>query len=295
MYKKVVRYGTVEQSKALFPNKLYKFRNWNDLEKFKFHKDIISQMELYFPNPKEFEDKFDCRFPIEFDFSFETMRTRMRNSYFSSNGIKTLNNAQLDSLIKYNYKERFGTIEKQKEKEDEFYTDFRNTLAIYSFSKSNDNLKMWEKYGDNFNGFCVGFNFRENLESLQCSLLFGTEIEYVEYESEKLPYPSSFNDKNEDDFSELFIDLISKKYKLWNFENEFRLCKQNFDELNFSNIPAFNNKFQIPKGCFFELIFGYKMEQKYRLEIEKYCEVNKLPVSFKIAEYHNGIVEIRNI
>ena len=154
---------------------------------------------------------------------------------------------------------------------------------------------MWKKYGDNFNGFCVGLNFREDLDSLQSSLIFGTEIEYVEFESEKIPYSSSFDDKIENNFLELFLDLISKKYKSWSFENEFRLCKQNFDELNFSNIPAFNNKFQIPKCCFFELIFGYKMAQKYRLEIEEYCEVNKLPVSFKIAEYHNGIVEIRNI
>lgn len=57
---------SVENIKKNFPEILYKYRDWSD----PFHKTILTNQELFFAAPDRFLDKNDCRFPIEWDFSF---------------------------------------------------------------------------------------------------------------------------------------------------------------------------------------------------------------------------------
>jgi len=49
--------------KKRLPRILYKYRDWKN-EK---HKRLITEQEIYFPSPLDFNDPFDSRIPIRWD------------------------------------------------------------------------------------------------------------------------------------------------------------------------------------------------------------------------------------
>ena len=45
------------------PEILYKYRDWRN----KYHRNIITKQEIYFPKPSEFNDPFDGNIPVRWD------------------------------------------------------------------------------------------------------------------------------------------------------------------------------------------------------------------------------------
>lgn len=283
---------SIEETKQTIPQILYKYRNWNEDEKSKFHKTLLTHQQLFFSAPDSFEDPFDCRFPVEFDFSFDSLYASMKASYYNANGLHVMKDNQLKAVIEFLYEERFGDDKKRLEREKEFYKIFNSTLSIYCLSKSCQSFEMWQKYGDNFKGFCIGYNLQNNFQSLVDAYIAGGGVKYIDDKSIKIPYKSIYNQQNVDDSIWFFLDLVMTKYHSWSFEDEYRLFKINFDELNYHNVPKFNNIFTVPNECFAEIIFGFEMEQKYKDEIYDICAVNKLPVTFKVAKLENNKIII---
>ena len=291
--KRVVEHSDISSLKNHIPERLYKYRYWNNEEKYKFHKNILTERQLFFSNSAYFDDPDDCRFPVKFDFTFESIKDRMKKTYLSLPGLHVLKDNQLDSLIKQQYYERFGTESARAIREKEFYDYFNSTLVIYCLSISNSNLNMWNKYGDNFKGFCVGFDFHKSLASLVEASIGGTYVNYVDTTSESLIYPNIHSKKGLEDYAWFFFDLINKKYNSWSFEKEYRLYKVNFDYLNDPALPKFNNVYTVPKICFNEVIFGSKMDEKNIEEIIDVCNRNNLSVNFKLAEPVGNSVVLR--
>ncbi|WP_373511253.1 DUF2971 domain-containing protein [Persicitalea sp.] len=293
--RRVKEYTDIDGLKSLIPTRLYKYRYWNDNVKHSFHKYILTERQLYFSDSYSFDDPYDCRFPVNFDYSFESIKERMKKSYYKLLGLHVLKNEQLESLIKQQYNERFGTEANRKIREREFYKLFNETLVSYCLSMSNNNKKMWNKYGDKFNGFCVGFDFHKDLQSLLDANIGGTYVQYVNKTTEHMVYPDINTEGGLEDYTWFSNDLIRKKYKSWSFEKEYRFYKWNFDYLNNLEIPEFNNIYTVPHSCFDEIIFGYKMNQKHIEEIMEVCKKNNIWVSFKIADLHKNSVVIRDI
>jgi hypothetical protein len=53
------------------PQVVYKYRDWNN----PFHKNILLHNEIYLASPKDFNDPFDCRIPMNFQNMSEVQMT----------------------------------------------------------------------------------------------------------------------------------------------------------------------------------------------------------------------------
>src|ERR1700722_3532081 len=52
-----------KESIKLFPQVVYKYRKTND----PYHKNILTERQVWFAAPSTFEDPFDCKIPIRYD------------------------------------------------------------------------------------------------------------------------------------------------------------------------------------------------------------------------------------
>jgi len=58
-----MKIGETTYEKLEFPETVYKYRIWNDIN----HKTIITYLSVYFANPNSFEYPIDCTNPIRYD------------------------------------------------------------------------------------------------------------------------------------------------------------------------------------------------------------------------------------
>ena len=102
----------------------------------------------------------------------------------------------------------------------EFIKEFRDTVAIASFTKKPDSRLMWGYYCNGMNGFCIIYN-RERLIN-SCIRL--DEVEYGDagLEISAMDHAYSYRTKRDDT---LLIKIPKFKHKEWHHESELRsLC-----------------------------------------------------------------------
>lgn len=275
--KTFVELANSEKLQYIIPPVTYKYRDWDK----DFHKSILTKQEIYFSSAYEFEDELDCRFPVEFDFSYEDIEKRM---LFDFKGRKdtTLNLDQIKSLAKYAYKERFDTTDKRESRRKQFYELFNHSIGIYCVSCRNDNTHMWKKYANDFNGICVGTAFYDCRDELLDSNIGGRNINYVDENFPPLKYVGALEENKDYALEIFFMDMVFTKYDSWSQEEEFRLFKI-FIEDRLDKIPTSSRLLKIPKPCFKEIIFGANLSPQSKREIVIVCDQEGLNVKFSVA------------
>lgn len=283
-----------------FPSKIYKYRDW----KAEYHDQIITKRQIHFTNAIKFPDQFDCRFPIEFDFSFETVYEVFRDKItkqIESEGIRA-NSLNVLRRAQQLYNKFYGTEEKQKQRKKEYHSLLADKTYVFSASKSCDNLPMWEGYADKLSGFCVEFNFEEIAPLVPSNLISGGHVRYISDPNYKLTH--RFLSGNDSElrsalFTELIMDAFTYKFEEYEFENEFRLLKQDWtDTLEQlaqykEYIPPFTDKLDIPISAYTGIIFGENIDPKHLEEIKTECENQGLNVTYKMAYRNDDVIEIR--
>jgi len=145
--------------KAKFPPILYKYKNWVD----DYNKKVLSDSSIWFSAPSQLNDKFDVRIGVRFNkdevnhpIFFEKVKKMFRDNHPflapDSRDIQIMSGNHLDSMkadpIKW-----FEAV----------YNDLRNNgtfdvFGVFSLTTDPLNGRMWAHYGDQYKGYCVGYD-----------------------------------------------------------------------------------------------------------------------------------------
>jgi hypothetical protein len=229
-----------------FPDKVYKYREWNKT----FHRNILTNNEVFFSSPKDFEDPYDCKNPVRYDLlvgnELEQFVVAKTDELVPHAAIHE--KIQLRKLAISNLQDR----EFQQQKTEETHHEFCERLGVLCLTAYNTELSMWEKYADKHKGFCVGFHSKILFND---PLHFGGggPVDYVE----ALPVIHPL-----DNYERRNFKLVYSKLNSWEFEKEYRVHK--FNEHGF--VPE-QRKVVLPDSVFAEVILGANMPVSNRLEI----------------------------
>lgn len=242
-----------------YPKILYKYRDWENT----YHKNVLTNSTLYIASPRSFEDIKDCNVPERFpkkqklySFFLEKSRidhptwTRMAHRRFAtywSTHSPLANPQRLQTLL------------------EKFNNEFNNRFGVLSMTTNAQNDVMWNKYANEYRGFCVGYD----TEMLFKYVGGGGPVQYVD----DLPTI----DFVKDDFTTKHVKNIFYKERKWEFEQEYRLHKMWPQEASTEQ-----RNIIIPESCIVEIILGKLMPPKSKDEIKKIAK-NKYPKA-KIIE-----------
>lgn len=245
-----------------FPEIVYKYRSWQN----KCHKNLLLYNELFFASPKDFNDPFDCRIPPNYIDLSEEEKEQYFNDFIKDRVDK--NQPGNDQLIS-NFRKRLDDKKEfQKEVEKTTFGCQDKYYGIISLSCKWNSILMWSIYSDSHKGFCVGF-WEEKLRKYGLA----GRIKEVSYDN-KFPDLKPFVARTaEDMIKPIFIQLFTKSNE-WQFENEYRLVYNYFD-----NEPLpFERLIYIPDDIFAEVTLGINIPESDRKEIIKICTFKKIPV-----------------
>ncbi len=208
-------------------------------------KVIISERKLFFSNPADFNDPWDCR-PY-YDFS------NLSDSKVLEDHIKIYiqsTKAQRPDICENELQSRTAYFKDNPEFFEETLYEFNcamweeieKTYRVYCLSLNSDNELMWAHYSNKHKGICLEFRTRNNL---MCSAL------KVDYQKD---YPKlNFAD---DGMSENLKPLFTKS-QVWKYEDEYRLIAQETGAANSGGtLFSKNNYVDIPEGALPGIVVG---------------------------------------
>ena len=218
---------------------LYKYRSID-----KNTKRIITDNELYFSSPADFNDPYDCNIPIEKNSSEENIRKHMLRNISESS------EEELDRDVK-RIKEDPNFLHEIIKK---YLNDF---CGICCFSKLYDSILMWSHYADYHKGICLKFDITKDPDLFSINL----PVHY----SRKLPVFDLFSCQDK-----IFNKLIQPKFMAWKYESEVRIFKGKKDLEN--NKLTNQRIFKFKNEALQEIIFGTNASEKDIKIIKKLCE-----------------------
>jgi len=236
---------------ADLPETIYKYREWKN----PYHKTILTKREIFFAAPDTFEDPLDCKNPIRYDL-------------LTKKEINELYKHRLDLEQTISRKARREKVREQarnsklKDKEyirqhnEETFKEYCKRAGVLSLTANPKNISMWEKYSDNHQGFCVGFNTKKALE------VIGAAGPVIYKESLPIIYPEP-----KDSSDNLHIKRIFYKEKKWELEQEFRAHRFREQPMNINDRTS-----QLRPNAYKEVILGAKMTEEATKEL-----INSLP------------------
>lgn len=239
------------------PRIIYKYRSWeND-----FHKKIITENEVWFAHPNTLNDPYDTKPPYNFRFEnidWEVLRNRMKVIGREEEPFLS------DEKLEIEVEKRMVEIKKDPNSyfannRKEYILDETNydKIGVFSCCSSFSNEAMWAHYGNNHNGFAIGFNTVELARALNCI------VGPVDYSNEPIVYKIL---ENNDDSTD---DEIFKKSTKWSYEEELR-----FVTLGIGVNRSRANKY--PSNSVNEIVFGLTTSKEVQDEIIEIAK-DKLP------------------
>lgn len=254
MEKKTDKNNCLYKYISLYPKKDNTFilENKDSIKLNEHTMNLLTKGELYFSNPDEFNDPFDCWIP----FSQEKPNQEALNSIKNS----TIRNIKLEAQ---NYSETLNFLKARRTIQSKFLSKIR----IFCLSKTNNNILMWSHYAQNHEGICVGIKTKKLTKITQSlKLNFGkinkslqTEESTINGVARKVEYGINnkmlhpFN-KNTSIFNRENLKYFYHKSNYWEYEKEYRIffyheeMKGNIFLMNINDIK--------------EIYFGFKTPDK---------------------------------
>lgn len=240
------------------PKLLYKYRDFGN----KYHKRLITNLELYFPSIKELNDPFEGKAEIDwYKMSYKdclkqnekllkAMNPRLKGKSFLRKVKKITDSKKLfhpDNI-------RFDPKENEEK--------WNQILGVVSLSEKYDDIHMWSIYANSHKGFAVGLSSQSILN---------------EYDFDYLGLVDYFEDIPtigfDDDTTLRFKKKFFTKSIQWKNESEWRITK--------NHIENRTQKLKIP--TIKEIIFGANAQLEdiewCKTTIEKY----KIDIRFRQA------------
>lgn len=238
---------------------IFKYRNWkND-----YHKTILTDQIVYYASPKEFEDNKDCMIRKQFELmTDDDLFKRYLDSSTRLNPLFT--EAQHHQYaIDWTRKSPLKNKENLAKIQHDYLELLNKRWGILSLTKNPVSIEMWEKYGDNHEGFCVGFlTAAFYLQTLG----FLGDVKYTD------ELPEILHDDSPE--VEAFKQIYCKE-RHWAFEQEIRSAK-----VYWADASKNDRTIKLEKGIFFTIIFGAKMSEAHKGEIRSVCQIHNLKVDY---------------
>lgn len=230
------------------PPIIYKYRDWEK----DFHKTIITKRELYFAQPHTLNDPYDVRPPYNFivpDINIEVARNRIREAGRAMQ--PELTDEQLEKEVEI----RLQSIVQdpvryfKRNRMDHVLDSSRyDTIGVLSFCSAFDNESMWAHYGNNHNGFAIGFNTVRLARALNCT------VGVVEYNDTPLDYYIMGEN------SGLLEKELFRKSTKWQSEQEIRFLTV--------GVGLYRNRVNnFPEEAVEEIVFGLNTSKHAQEEI----------------------------
>jgi hypothetical protein len=225
------------------PDTLYKYRSWSNDN----HKRVLTHNELYLASASQFNDPYD--FSLPFRYRKEDMTPENIFLKLLEVGRREFGAISAEELHRRCYERQmsgaFDDGNYWKEIHPGFIEMLHSSFGILSLTSKKDNFLMWSHYADSHNGFCVGFDKKELLKPIQGS--FGKVIY-----SSSIPEIGLF-----DDSLSGFVEIFMTKSNVWEYEDEYRLVK----------IGASKQSINFNTSSIKEVVLGFKMPEKYKVQI----------------------------
>lgn len=208
---------------------LYKYADWTN----KYTKENLRSCKLGFNTPENFNDPFDT-FPC---YSIDN-----RNNFYTNLIKKMLEHPklQLHNFDNEIYFKKIYNLIQEASNEDLIILQgivdksnmYNSRYGITCFSKTAKNILMWSHYANKHRGICLGFDIPEKCiidffddENIP-SALKGKLLE-IEYTDKR--YCWDISKENQENISA----LLSSKYTVWEYEQEFRIFLRSDDLFTF--------------------------------------------------------------
>lgn len=217
------------------PKTIYKFRDWSN----DYHKKALTHTEVYFSSSFDFNDPFDLNLPLKFK-GTPNIDEKAVKFFYSPEGRESRRHGELE----------IGDSLKAIE----------TKLGVFCASGNSKSILMWGHYSNSGKGFCIGYNSKRMKECLKDKLIPNGDFLKVSYLREFPEFDlNNINPRqnNKGIFIPHSLKRTTTKCKDWEYENEFRLLSNSL----------LNNSFCLSLDSIQEVIFGIKMNEKYKLEI----------------------------
>ncbi|URZ15458.1 DUF2971 domain-containing protein [Clostridium felsineum] len=227
------------------PKKLYRYRKFDE-----YLENNLSG-EIYFSNPREFNDPFDSAIEIDY--------ITCASLYLKIDRRIVENLLEKEPKMKRLFDEHFYKT----------YTNFKNNVRIACFTVSPYNTLMWSHYAENHSGYCIEYN-TENI-------MFRNMVLPVIYKDEMYDCTECLitGSKN------IAINAIFFKDKVWDYENEWRAfgTTDYFEESGANPVQLTNAISAIYIGTTSNQKNTKEVEQLQKIANEKNIPVYKMKMS----------------
>lgn len=264
----------VDIDESTMPNIIYKYRNWKN----QVHKTILTERKIYYPTPLQMEAVHELFFDMDFtrlddkDLFYEYFYNSPLNKSLTPESKASEANFRLNNspILK---PENRGNLRELFRRELDKHT------SVFCASEHKDNLNLWNQFGGNHEGFCVGLNLKEIAKNPE---VFGSAKKVNYGESPPLIHAYSMS---ESETRDRFFTCLYSLPKMFSNENEFRLVKINVKEKE--NI--------LPDYYFNEVILGCNIPSNHKTEILSIIKNNFKTIKVEQAIYKDNKLEFERI
>lgn len=243
-----------------YPEIVYKYRAWEGIGK-----KPLTHFELYLASPKDFNDPFDCRIPVNFLLLSEKDKKEYIDVFIKKHKNEFLkedrNLIEIKKILQIKlHKNNIETV--QRENEEISFEKYDKRIGILSLSTDWKSILMWSHYAREHSGYCIGF-YEEKLRN---SGLFdnGGPVSYPSEDEYPIIHPLE-DIKGE---PETIFKNSHHKAKDWFYEKEYRLTKFFHKE-----IPTLNcRQIHINSDYIAEVYIGLRTPPEHKDEIIRICK-----------------------
>lgn len=226
-YKQLVNQMVIDKK---LPQFVYRMRPVN-----RFLFDNLINSQIWFSNPQDFNDPFDCDINMRIQNSTQDQMQR----YFDNHLKNLFQNSELENInIQSITRQDFETFINKVAKR----VTQRKGLAC--FMSNCDNLLMWAHYADSHKGVCLKFDILEDTNIFSPA----KKVEYSKY------YPEYDYLTNKNDFVN---QMFFTKSEEWTYEGEVRVLKNKKGNYDFN------------PNALKEIIFGCKITDSDKITLKK--------------------------
>lgn len=243
---------------------VYRYRSPTD-----YTKDEIKNNYIYFSKPIHYNDPYDGILNLYIEGTYEEL-SRYLYDY-------SLNSNLTEFAIKNNLQNKRITFDILRE------SNF-SPLYLASLTRNPENILMWSHYAMNHTGICIGYKINANKLTVNKGYMEKYDIPLVDVIYKK--DPPEFQNLIGLDFANELKRRVNTKFKDWEYEEETRLTlTRNFldPKCDFHKLPYV----YLPDDTVSEIIFGAKIDSKYKRDIIKIANEMDYSIKFRQAKINS--------
>jgi len=199
-------------------------------------KDALNNQAIWFSNPLNFNDPFDCQLVVDTNNTDEEI---LRYADYLCNKTSDADRLKVKlNLLNADFRHK---------NTNENIQNVTSKAGVSCFSKVNDSILMWAHYSNSHKGYCLKFDL------LKATQFFMVPV-IVEYKKE-YPYFNYLRDWNR-----IFNFNFGNKFCDWEYEKEIRIVRQE------------QGNIKINPEAIVEISFGINCTDSNIKKIKKICK-----------------------